>query len=250
MYQPFDWIVLDLVYICRDGENEELRYSIRSAIKNLKHDNIWVVGGKPDWYTGSYIKITQNRSKYENARENIRAAIECNDISDDFILMNDDFFIMSRVDRLRPYYGGFVRDRIKNLLSKYSSSSYTALLNKSLRYLKQRGIINPLNYAIHVPFVVNKKKLLDILDLGLSWRIIYGNLYNVGGTEVLSKDGESKDVKVYLRNGVIEGAKENSLSKKFLSSQDDSFETLLPMLNLKFPNPSIYEKTYPQSDSN
>ena len=111
-------------------------------------------------------------------------------------------------------------------------------------------MFNPLDYAIHVPFVVNKKKLLDILDLGLSWRIIYGNLYRVGGTEVLSKDGESKDVKVYLRNGVIEGAKENSLSKKFLSSQDDSFEILLPMLNLKFPNPSIYEKTYPQSDSN
>ena len=93
---------MDIVYICRDGDNEELRYSIRSAVKNLPHDNLWVVGGKPDWYSGPYIEVPQDKAYYRNARTNIRTIIKSNKISNTFILMNDDFFIMNKVDSL-PY---------------------------------------------------------------------------------------------------------------------------------------------------
>ena len=62
---------MDLVYICGPGDNEELRYSIRSAVKNLKFDNLWVVGGKPKWYVGNYLEVIQNKSKYTNARNNL-----------------------------------------------------------------------------------------------------------------------------------------------------------------------------------
>jgi len=48
---------MDFVYICKDGVNEELKYSIRSVVESFPETNIWVVGGKPDWYTGRDISI-------------------------------------------------------------------------------------------------------------------------------------------------------------------------------------------------
>ena len=48
---------MDFVYICKEGVNEELKYSIRSVVESFPESNIWVVGGKPDWYTGNYIQV-------------------------------------------------------------------------------------------------------------------------------------------------------------------------------------------------
>ena len=58
---------MDIVYNCRPGkQNEELRYSIRSVMENLPHDNLWVVGGKPEWYTGNYGRgVPKGRELYE-----------------------------------------------------------------------------------------------------------------------------------------------------------------------------------------
>lgn len=233
---------MDLVYVCRDGDNEELRYSIRSAVANLKHENIWVVGGKPDWYAGNYIRVDQKFSKYENVRANLYAVVNSKDVSDDFILMNDDFFILSKIVRLGTYHSGSIRNRIKELQAKYRSSAYITILKSSLKYLMKRGIPNPLNYALHIPFVMNKERLRPLLELDVSWRIVYGNIYKSGGNEVTSYDGGVKDVKAYVRDGVFEAEPKNSLSKKFLSSQDNSFEILLPELQKRFPGPSKYEK--------
>ena len=233
---------MDLVYICRDGENEELRYSIRSAVKNLKHDNIWVVGGKPDWYTGNFIEVRQSADKYYNARQNMKAIVKSPDISDNFILMNDDFFILKRINRLQVYYGGVLMERIRYLKRTYGSSSYTNMLYYTLTYLKRfHGIQRPLNYALHVPFPMNKQNLAQIIDIDISWRVAYGNIFHVGGTEVISKDGKNKDIKVYIKDGNFIDIEKNSISDKFLSTEDNSFETVLPFLKKKFPDPSQYE---------
>lgn len=233
---------MDLVYICRDGENEELRYSIRSAVKNLKHDNVWVVGGKPDWYTGNFIEVKQSADKYYNARQNMKAIINSSDISDNFILMNDDFFILKRINRLQVYHGGVLMERIRYLKRAYGSSSYTKMLYYTLTYLKRfHNIPRPLNYALHVPFPMNKQKLAQIIDIDISWRVAYGNIFKVGGTEVVSEDGKNKDIKVYIKDGNFINIDKNSISDKFLSTEDNSFEVVLPFLNKKFPDPSPYE---------
>lgn len=233
---------MDVVYYCRDGENEELRYSIRSVVQNLKHDNIWVVGGKPSWYSGNYIRVPQTGSKYNNAKDNVSAIINSSQISDNFILMNDDFFVISKVSILKNYHGGPLRQKIRHLKNKYGSSAYINLLERTLKYLKKLGIPEPLDYALHIPFRVNKKNLATVVGLGLSWRVAYGNIYKIGGEEVIIKDGSSYDVKIYIRDGQVEGMAENTITKKFLSSQDNSFDVLLPRLQELFPDPSPYEK--------
>jgi hypothetical protein len=232
---------MDVVYICRDGDNEELRYSIRSVVKNLKHDNVWVVGGKPSWYTGNHIAVDQSGPKFENARSNMKAIAESEMISDDFILMNDDFFIMQPTNDVEYFHGGLLSNRISYLYSTYGRSAYLTMLNKTHRYLKSIGILAPLDYALHIPFVMNKERLSQILDIPISWRIHYGNLYKVGGTQVSPNGDSILDVKIYLRNGKLSAPIDNSISKKFLSTEDKSFRHLESMLDAEFPDASPFE---------
>jgi hypothetical protein len=81
---------MDFVYICKPGDNEELRYSIRSVLYSFPDARIYVVGGKPKWYSGNYIFVDQKHHKYANAINNLQAICDSNDILEEFLLMNDD----------------------------------------------------------------------------------------------------------------------------------------------------------------
>lgn len=232
---------MDVVYICRDGENEELRYSIRSVVKNLKHDKIWVVGGKPKWYDGNHISVPQPTNKASNARNNMWAIANSEEISDDFILMNDDFFIMEPVEKPEYYYSGLLRDKVIYFKRKYPASGYTKLLAESHRMLRRLGITAALDYTLHVPMIMNKAKLKEILGLKISWRLAYGNIYHVGGIQVEAPDPR-KDVKIYLEKNGLTSVESNPLSKTYLSTDDSSFPLMKKFFQKEFPDPSPFEK--------
>ena len=218
---------MDLVYICRDGDNEELRYSIRSAVANLPHDNIWVVGGKPDWYTGNFIRTKQNGLKFDNARNNLNVACRRHEISSDFILMNDDFFIMKPVESIQPYHRGLLQDHIDLVKT---SPAYREMLVDTLSVVShiQDGPIY--SYEVHAPMVMNKKRLFNVLRLPALWRSAYGNIHSVGGTQ-------HDDVKVFSGTGLSDMKSD----LPFLSSNDETFNEFSNLLEEMFPNPSKYE---------
>jgi hypothetical protein len=216
---------MDLVYICRDGDNEELRYSIRSAVKNLPHDKVWVVGGKPDWYIGNYIKVSQDGPKYGNARNNLRAICNSEDISESFILMNDDFYIINKVSSVPYMYSGTLDDKISHREDAFSGNSYTTLLRKTLGFLSNKKIKTILDYELHVPMVMEKKKLAKIIKLSGLWRSVYGNMFDVGGIKI-------RDVKVYEQRSKFYAHSYdiNNLQYDYISSNDDSFKTIKDFL--------------------
>lgn len=233
--------MLDVVYICRDGENEELRYSIRSVVKNLPHARLWVVGGKPDWYTGRHIKVKQLKNKFENARANMTAIAKSGQISEDFILMNDDFFVISPVDEVKYYFSGTLKSKIDYFISAHPSSQYTALLQRSMKVLINRGVEEPLDYALHVPVIMNRKKLLEVLPLGISWRLSYCNIYSVGGEQIEVPAGTTKDVKIYIKDGQPTDISQNPLSSFYISTDDSSFLVIRDYLQQMFPQKSKHE---------
>jgi hypothetical protein len=192
---------MDFVYICKDGVNEELKYSIRSVVESFPETNIWVVGGKPDWYTGNYIKVEQKESKYKNAVKNLETICLAQEISESFILMNDDFYIIKKID---------------------GNSQYTRKLSGTYKKLKALGFENPLDYELHVPMIMEKEKLkivLELLDQFL-WRSIYGNKFDVGGTQM-------EDVKVYNSGPlVLKSYNLNIDDHTYLSSADSSFNSI------------------------
>jgi hypothetical protein len=227
---------MDLVYICKSGPNEELRYSIRSAVKNLKFDNLWVVGGKPGWYVGNHLEVIQNKSKYANARNNLRAICNSTEISDSFILMNDDFYIINKVDDVPYMHGGLLADKIAKYKNLTGDTRYVLMLKRTLSNLSRRINKDVLDYELHVPMVMEKEKLLNVIELPDLWRSRYGNTFNVGGIEM-------DDVKVYSFGALTKKSYDiNNLKYNYLSSNNDSFEMIKDkILNIDFADKTVYE---------
>jgi hypothetical protein len=230
---------MDFVYICKEGINEELKYSIRSVIESFPDSNIWVVGGKPDWYVGNYINVEQKESKYRNAVENLKTISTSDQISESFVLMNDDFYIIKKIDKIENFHGGYLLNKI-NLYQKLNGNSqYTRKLSGTYKKLKALGFENPLDYELHVPMIMEKEKLKIILELidQFLWRSIYGNKFEVGGTEM-------QDVKVYTSGPlVLKSYNLNIDSHTYLSSADSSFNNIFnKILKDKFNKKTKFEK--------
>ena len=230
---------MDFVYICRDGSNEELRYSIRSVVKSFPYSNIWVVGGKPDWYTGKYIKVDQVHAKYKNAIENLKSICSSEEISDSFVLMNDDFYIIKKIDNIETFNGGYLLNKI-NLYQKINgNSNYTRKLSATYKRLKAIGIDDPLDYELHVPMIMEKQKLKEVLKDNdqFLWRSMYGNIFKVGGSEM-------QDVKVYSTGPLVPKSYNlNNGKHVYLSSSDSSFSVMWnKILKIEFKEKTKFEK--------
>ena len=231
-------MTMDFVYICKDGDNEELRYSIRSVMASFPDAKVWVVGGKPSWYTGEFIFIQQRSAKYINAVNNLKAICASDNISEEFVLMNDDFYITKPIDSVETFHGGLLLDKINLYKQITTQSGYIIKLEKTFNKLSDLGIDSKLDYELHVPMIMEKEKLKSVLRHGTEflWRSMYGNIFNVGGTEI-------KDVKVYV-DGPLTAKSYDITNKdhKYLSSTDTSFQMLYNnILKELFKRKSIYE---------
>jgi hypothetical protein len=227
---------MDVVYIVRPGENEELRYSLRS-LANLPHGDVWVAGAAPDWYKGNLLPVKQSATKYENARNNLRALCDDDRISDTVVLMNDDFFIVKPITDLPVLHGGDVYNKIVRHSAYAATSPYVALLWDTLHILAHRGVPTSLDYALHVPMTMDRGKLSDLLGYAGSYRILYGNIYAVGGDY-------AEDVKYHrvIANGPTPYDFRRG-SSPFLSTSDGTFPRVKSaLLGKLFPDKSPYER--------
>ena len=192
-----DTAELDIAYFVKDTPtNEELRISLRSVAKNMPHRRVWIFGGHPKGIVPDvYIKVNQRgKTKWDRVHTMFRMACENKELTDDFIMFNDDFFVMQPTDHLGISYRCGLEDHIKILEGKFNNkpSEYTRLLRHSLAELEQLGLPT-LSYEIHTPFLFNKQQLLRMLNEHPDWRstrTMYGNFYNIGGEK-------SKDVKIF-----------------------------------------------------
>jgi hypothetical protein len=230
-------VALQFVYMCREGENEELRYSIRSVLNFFPDAEIWVVGGKPGWYFGNHIPVRQKSGKYNNVKNNIESLLNDERINDSFIYMNDDFYLTDMPDFSQNYHRGAIQsflDESKECCEKYI---YRRLIARAHYKLKKFMSSEPLNYELHIPILISKKQLSYSYKKADTWRSFYGNYYNLGGKEIL-------DCKFYPNN-ISNGTNLNSFIEDhspFLSSNDNTFEFLQNnYLSARFPNKTIHE---------
>lgn len=226
---------MQYVYICKNGNNEELRYSIRSVIKNLPEGRICLVGGKPDWYKGDWIKVPDINGKLENIAQCWKTILNNNNIDNNFILMNDDFFILNKINNVLIYHGGSLDEKIQKYVSISGSTKYARVLSDTRNKLYRLGIEYPLDYDIHVPMPINKNNITENVLKSLAPRSMYGNINNIGGDKI-------QDVKIYSNKKMISLSYQYDQYADFISSEDDSFENLLQsILKNKFNKKTIYE---------
>ena len=227
----------DIVYfVKKDLVNEELRYSLRSVEANFPHSKLVFYGGcpngmLPDLYHGV---VQHGATKWERVTAMIRMA--CNDdaISDDFWLFNDDFFVMKRTKEPDPQYNGDLYRHIVQIENRHSmtTSAYSKKLRETVIQLERKGY-GTLNYAVHVPILINKQKAIDTLNEFSGYpmfRSLYGNMHKIGGRN-------EEDVKV---NKPFDSFDKNS---KFLSTNDVTFSTGLvgSYIREKFKDPCKWE---------
>lgn len=233
---------MDFVYICRDGGNNELRYSLRTVFKNTPVNSVWVVGGKPDWYIGNHIRVAQDKgSKYLNARANLQAIIDSEEIPNKFILMNDDFYIIHPTDRIPVYHGGSLEEKAKRYLNYSAASLHTHQLFQTIDLLKKNGVQSPLDYSIHVPMTVHKELLEYSVEMGGAIRSVYGNMNRIGGLRL-----PVDDVKVHqalMTHPKSFDYLNNVHGLPFISSSDRTFPIIFRPVLKEFTTASPWERS-------
>lgn len=172
----------DIVYILKDGiTSKELVYSLRSVEKNFPHRYVWFVGGQP-------LNLIPDRSlkheqqglfKWDLIKSSMLEVIKQPELTDEFYLFNDDFFVM------KPFEGEFIN---------YADRSLTERVND---FIEERGAPNryartilaardqlltlgypEVNFEVHLPMLFEKGKVEEALKKCTSpqMRSVYGNI--------------------------------------------------------------------------
>lgn len=202
--------VKDVVYILKkDVAPDELRYSLRS-LQNFPHGKVWFFSGCPEGLRPDrFVPFEQSgRQKWWMATSTYRAICETDEVTDRFWMFNDDFFILEKVEELPYMYNGHIADLVGFARSR--SPVYARRLRETRIELEKQGL-DTLNYALHVPMLFEKTKVLEVLDAFPNcpmFRSLYGNYWKVGGIE-------TKDVKVSTPNGLPDGPLCSTSDKSF-----------------------------------
>jgi hypothetical protein len=224
---------MDVVYVCRPGNrNEELRYSLRSLV-NVPHERVWIAGHMPTFVRGAeHIPVRFARSNHAHTSASLRAACSHAEVSETFVLMNDDFFVIRPMAEIPVLHRGPIEDVAAEYVRR-GGMTYVASMRKAASWLAAQGCEPVLSYELHVPLPVVKAKMAEVLGLGVPGleshkRTVYGNLGGIGGER-------SEDYKVI--------GQEWSKAWPFISTMDHTFarDEVGRYIRARFPEPSPYE---------
>ena len=162
---------IDIVYLLNTKkESKILPLSIKTVKTNLDYKDIYIAGIKPENIKAKEIRVIDNGSPFENAVKKLKAVIKDKRVSQDFILMNDDFLILQEYKEIPYYHRGKIKDFKPNTYWK-----------KRLKLI-EKEFPNGKMFNIHFPIVYNKQKLKKILDKAHgSIRTYYCNYHNIEG---------------------------------------------------------------------
>lgn len=216
--------MIDVLYRVRPGNNESLRYSLRS-LANVPHGDVYIVGHPPKWVKNVHvIQPRMWRTKWRALTGDL--ALACRELTGRrLLLVDDDMYILRKHKRVTPVHGGGLREAAARKLGTYGRTlAWTA------DYLEALGIAAPLSYEIHVPFEMDANAMLSaiapVVDAPrpLQARTVYGNVVGIGGAE-------TQDVKL----------KDGPLPADYLSTAPHTWRYWQPQLERLFPEPSEHE---------
>lgn len=211
-----------IIPLKRSMINEELRYTLRSICENVPHNKVWLSGYRIDWAShelGAVEVSVPMGSKYMKTANNILRACKDDRVADDFLLFNDDFFVMKPMNDFKNMHRGKLIDHITRLENEGIVKAYYQGMKRTYEILQEMGFKEPLNYSLHIPMIMNKQKWLEmwreLLKINLErkpvhLRTFYGNYFKVGGRKM-------DDVKIANFEDEPTG------KEAFLSSNDHSF---------------------------
>lgn len=164
------------------SHGEDLKYSIRSVVKNFPYSKIILLGDKPSWFHESkeFIHIPSDFRK-ETAWtlgwvpfQHMLTLIKHADF-EDFILFNDDFFVTKKITKFQDMY---------RLESDYemrckANRLYHRRTVRALTYTESKKYFN-----LHAPMRMKISRMKEFMnwwlknpEKDLDFRTLYGNRY-------------------------------------------------------------------------
>ena len=240
--------MIDVVYILKsspskNGDNE-IRYSLRSLEKFCPDvARVFITGGIPSFVDRDKIIHTAADDigvPAVNHWWKVRQTIEKTDISNDFILMNDDFFFVKQTE-LSKYPLYFRGELIKEL---DQNSIYKQMLYNTRLCVLNNGGYSFLDFSVHCPIRYNRKQFLKLNTIfeevktekpAFSVRSVYGNLFALDEDRIYRKD-----IKIRRSTEKVEDVAGEA---DCFSVSDDVFECdTLRWLKENLPKKSKWEK--------
>ena len=226
----------DIVYILKEGlDPDELIYSLRSVEKNFPHRKVWFVGAQPPglFPDGRIIHRQEGLSKWSKVRSSLEIVCATPEISDDFFLFNDDFFILNRQrGQFVNFSNGTLEKKINDIERKYGRPTRYSRQMLELRLELIIKKCDTVSFALHLPMLMNKKMLENTLNNFNTpmFRSAYGNFNNIPYRSHV-------DVKIYDDTSLPDEDWE------YLSTTEDSFHhgKVGEFIRAMFPEPSSFE---------
>ncbi len=230
---------MDIVYVLgKDYANSfnEFRYSLRSAEKNLQFDNLYIIGVKPTFISDKaiHIPITDNAGhKYKNVARKIKFITQKGLISEDFIYMNDDFFVLKKVRNYPYFYNKKISDWVENY--PFDRGKYYHNIVELHRHFPDGKF-----FEVHCPIVYNKAMLKRVIDkYNLEITIMLRSYYCNEYLDELSPVRKTKDYKVYENWEWLAMKDAPFVSTTNASAASTEFKSFMAS---RFPQKSSFEK--------
>lgn len=216
-------------------QDNELRICLRTIEENLSgYNQIWIIGERPKWLQNInhiYIQDTQKQVPDKNIMLKIKAACLESQVSDSFLFMNDDHFLLTKYHA--PTFPNYYDITLPEAYNLRGPSPYGYRIKNTMESLLSR-MFPVKHYDIHYPIVYQKQAFIDRVVNSVDWD---GNRYGFI-IKSLYANLETESERIHdCKSGNIprEGW-------KCYSTMPHLVEGVQKWLFKRFPNKSNYEK--------
>jgi len=239
---------IDIVYPLGEGlsnfRNQEIMFSLRSVEKHLTgYRNIFIIGFKPTFLNEKIIHIPHKDNPYFNKErrimEKFKKACSIPEISDKFLMFNDDYFFTKPLNVQKiPYYNKGTLDG--SVKKRKTGSVYRHSLENTYNALKEKGY-GTKHFDIHYPMYYDKKKFPEVMAMydwenarnGFVIKSLYANTLKIKG--VYRHDCKIMGL-VTKKEEVIKQIKDYDMF-----STSEITRAIIGILREMYPDKSIYE---------
>jgi len=154
-----------------DEAATELKYALRSITQNVTGvGNVFIIGDHPSWlkevFHVPYRAGNGMTDKERNIYERVALACGLKQVSDDFLYMNDDHYVL--VPTEAEEFGVYFFGTLSRILET-NTTPYQVTVQNTVNLLGKAA----LNYDIHCPIVFNKERFLRTFR-AVEWSKPYG----------------------------------------------------------------------------
>lgn len=246
MNDPID-VVIPLGTGSEWKDHQEVKYCLRSLEQNLIGlRNVYIVGYLPPWCT-NVIHLHAHDPLPKNKDGNIinKVLLACQDdnLSDQFLRISDDQLILkpTTADNLRADHAGDL-----SKMPHWMNSKWFRRLKRTYQYLLDNNYPT-YNYDIHIPFMVDKKKFVEVWnsvdfesDIGYCINTLFFNIIfcNANNKCYIWDEKCTIEKQFYDQGQIYEMLQDKRFLGYGVRGLNDTLKIVIKQL---FPNKSKYE---------